>query len=218
MKKYYICIKYNMNSQQGGKSKSSKSKSKKGGNFLGSVSELFVPTGWETFATTAGLFALDRADAALRRGKSTKNSAKKGGMRGGDALSIYKEFLKNINYSSNQPQIFSNLTDKELDLRRSLRQSFEVSRSLGLGNQLSSNQIESTITDMIKKAQQEVNFIPRSFYITKFKNSYKKHKNGNNSNKNYEKDFRDILSTKFKLPNKEIEEFVSKFKSAVDNS
>ena len=71
-----------MNSQQGGKSKSSKSKSKKGGNFLGSVSELFVPTGWETFATTAGLFALDRADAALRRGKS---SAKKGGnkMRGG---------------------------------------------------------------------------------------------------------------------------------------
>jgi hypothetical protein len=71
---------------------------------------------------------------------------------------------------------------------------------------------------MIKKAQQEVNFIPISFYITKFKNSYKKHKNGNNSNKNYEKDFRDILSTKFKLPNKEIEEFVSKFKSAVDNS
>jgi hypothetical protein len=71
-----------MNSQQGRKSKSSKSKSKKGGNFLGSVSELFVPTGWETFATTAGLFALDRADAALRRGKS---SAKKGGsnMRGG---------------------------------------------------------------------------------------------------------------------------------------
>lgn len=69
-----------MNSQQGGKSKSSKIK--KGGNFLGSVSELFVPTGWETFATTASLFALDRADAALRRGKS---SSKKSGsnMRGG---------------------------------------------------------------------------------------------------------------------------------------
>ena len=66
-----------MNSQQGGKSKSSKSKSKKGGNFLGSVSELFVPTGWETFATTAGLFALDRADAALRRGKSEKSVLRK---------------------------------------------------------------------------------------------------------------------------------------------
>jgi len=67
-----------MNLQQGGKSKSSKSsktsKSKKGGNFLGSVSELFVPTGWENFATAAGLLAIDRADAAFRR---SRNSTKK---------------------------------------------------------------------------------------------------------------------------------------------
>jgi hypothetical protein len=70
-----------MNLQQGGKSKSSKSsktsktsKSKKGGNFLGSVSELFVPTGWENFATAAGLLAIDRADAAFRR---SRNSSKK---------------------------------------------------------------------------------------------------------------------------------------------
>jgi hypothetical protein len=78
-KNYYICLKYNMNSSHyGGKSKSSKSK--KGGNFLGDVGELVAPTGWESFATTAGLFALDRADAALRRGKSEKSSAvKKGG-------------------------------------------------------------------------------------------------------------------------------------------
>ena len=64
-------------SQKGGKSKSSKSsssKSKKGGNFLGSVSELFVPTGWESFATAAGLLAIDRADAAFRR---SRNSSKK---------------------------------------------------------------------------------------------------------------------------------------------
>lgn len=62
-------------SQNGGKSKSSKSsKSKKGGNFLGSVSELFVPTGWENFATAAGLLAIDRADAAFRR---SRNSSKK---------------------------------------------------------------------------------------------------------------------------------------------
>ena len=64
-------------SQKSGKSKSSQSsqsKSKKGGNFLGSVSELFVPTGWENFATAAGLLALDRADAAFRR---SRNSSKK---------------------------------------------------------------------------------------------------------------------------------------------
>jgi hypothetical protein len=64
-------------SQKGGKSKSSRSsssKSKKGGNFLGSVSELFVPTGWESFATAAGLLAIDRVDAAFRR---SRNSSKK---------------------------------------------------------------------------------------------------------------------------------------------
>ena len=71
-------------SQKGGKSKSSKSsssKSKKGGNFLGSVSELFVPTGWESFATAAGLLAIDRADAAFRR---SRNSSKK--QKGGSDL------------------------------------------------------------------------------------------------------------------------------------
>ena len=58
-----------------------KSSSKKGGNFLGAVGDLVAPTGWGPFATAAGLLALDRADAALRRGKSTKSSAKK--MSGG---------------------------------------------------------------------------------------------------------------------------------------
>ena len=68
-------------SQNGGKSKSSKSsssRSKKGGNFLGSVSELFVPTGWESFATAAGLLAIDRADAAFRRSRNS-NKKQKGG-------------------------------------------------------------------------------------------------------------------------------------------
>jgi hypothetical protein len=65
------------------KTTTKKSSSKKGGNFLGTVGELVAPSGWETFATTAGLFALDRADSALRRGKKTKSSAKKVGMRGG---------------------------------------------------------------------------------------------------------------------------------------
>lgn len=66
-----------MNSSHNGvKSKTSKTsktssspKSKKGGNFLGTVGELVAQSGWETFATAAGLLALDRVDAALRRGK-----------------------------------------------------------------------------------------------------------------------------------------------------
>jgi hypothetical protein len=68
-------------SQNGGKSKSSRSsssKSKKGGNFLGSVSELFVPTGWENFAAAAGLLAIDRADAAFRRGRNSSKKQKGG--------------------------------------------------------------------------------------------------------------------------------------------
>jgi hypothetical protein len=68
-------------SQNGGKSKSSKSsssKSKKGGNFLGSVSELFVPTGWESFATAAGLLAADRAAASFRKSRNS-NKKQKGG-------------------------------------------------------------------------------------------------------------------------------------------
>ena len=80
-------------SQKGGKSKSSKSsssKSKKGGNFLGSVSELFVPTGWESFATAAGLLAAERAAAAFRKGR---NSSKK--QKGGADLDAH-ESLDNM--------------------------------------------------------------------------------------------------------------------------
>ena len=65
-------------SQKGGKSKSSSSKSKKGGNFLGSVSELFVPTGWESFATAAGLLAAERAAAAFRTGRNSSKKQKGG--------------------------------------------------------------------------------------------------------------------------------------------
>jgi hypothetical protein len=68
----------------GTKTTKSKTSTKKGGNFLGTVGDLVAPTGWGPFATAAALVGLDRVDAALRRGKSTKSSAKKGGMRGGD--------------------------------------------------------------------------------------------------------------------------------------
>jgi hypothetical protein len=78
-------------SQKDGKSKSSRStssKSKKGGNFLGSVSELFVPTGWENFATAAGLLAIDRADAAFRR---SRNSSKK--QKGGSDVDGHESYI-----------------------------------------------------------------------------------------------------------------------------
>jgi len=67
---------------EGGKYKKTNSKSssklKKGGNFLGSIGELVAPTGWESFVTTAGLFALDRADASFRRVKKEKKNTMKG--------------------------------------------------------------------------------------------------------------------------------------------
>ena len=78
------------------KTTTKKSSSKKGGNFLGAVGDLVAPTGWGPFATAAGLLALDRADAALRRGKSVKNSAKKGGMRGGFTIEHLQKIQKNF--------------------------------------------------------------------------------------------------------------------------
>ena len=63
--------------------KTTKSKTpKKGGNFLGSIGELVAPTGWGSFATAAALVGIDQASTALRRGKSEKSSAKKGGAPG----------------------------------------------------------------------------------------------------------------------------------------
>ena len=61
-------------------------KAKKGGNFLGTVSELFAPAGWENFVTAAGLLALDRTDNYLRKSKDSKKQ------RGGeDAMTMEEE-------------------------------------------------------------------------------------------------------------------------------
>lgn len=54
------------------KKSSGKKKTKKGGNFLGTVSELFAPAGWENFVTAAGLLALDRTDNYIRKSKDSK--------------------------------------------------------------------------------------------------------------------------------------------------
>ena len=88
-------------SQKGGKSKSSKnssSKSKKGGNFLGSVSELFVPTGWESFATAAGLLAIDRADAAFRRSRNSSKKQKGGAdLDGHESIENMEQMMDSMN-------------------------------------------------------------------------------------------------------------------------
>jgi hypothetical protein len=82
------------------KSTTTRSKSKaKGGNFLGTVGDLVAPTGWGPFATAAGLLALDRADAALRRGTKEKKEKMEGGkkMKGGEMTCVWEpqEFTSN---------------------------------------------------------------------------------------------------------------------------
>ena len=79
------------------KSTTARSKAK-GGNFLGAVGDLVAPTGWGPFATAAGLFALDRADAALRRGTKEKKEKMKGGkkMKGGLCQESAKGKIKQI--------------------------------------------------------------------------------------------------------------------------
>ena len=98
------------------KTTKSKSSSKKGGNFLGTVGDLVAPTGWGPFATAAALVGLDRVDAALRRGKSTKSSAKKGGMRGGTIIrdNLHKIFLKKLNEAMNAQQKTTNKNREEI--------------------------------------------------------------------------------------------------------
>ena len=129
-----------MNSlQKAGKSKSSRSK--KGGNFLGTVGDLVAPTGWGSFATAAALVGIDQVDSALRRKKSEKSSVKKGGMRGGtpeeDALIVLQNnrwltnaFLRLYKHAytledqaaSDLRSKLNNLIDKEIKYRESLLQ------------------------------------------------------------------------------------------------
>jgi hypothetical protein len=127
-------------SQKAGKSKSSKTK--KGGNFLGAIGDLVAPTGWGSFATAAVLVGMDQADSALRRKKSEKSSAKKGGMRGGtpekealivmqNNLSLTNKFLRLYNHAytledkaaSDELRLkLNNLIEKEIKYRKELLQ------------------------------------------------------------------------------------------------
>jgi hypothetical protein len=150
--------------KKGGESLSSKkSSSKKGGNFLGSVGELVAPSGWETFATTAGLFALDRADSAFRRGKSTKSSAKKGGMSGGNPIKSIKELNR----------------DTFLDSRgfRKLKGSKPNTRQATL-NEIAKQKLELAIEEESKFGSYPTDF-PNSY--SSFSNRQKTVRNPNNN-------------------------------------
>lgn len=63
--------------------KTTKSRSKKGGNFLGSVGDLVAPTGWGSFATAAGLLALDGLDSTYRRSSKKEKTGEVKKMKGG---------------------------------------------------------------------------------------------------------------------------------------
>jgi hypothetical protein len=82
------------------------SKTKKGGNFLGSVSDLFVPVGWENFATAAGLFAIDRADAAFRRSRNS-NKKQKGGadMDGHETLENMEHMMEGLEAEGSESEM-----------------------------------------------------------------------------------------------------------------
>jgi hypothetical protein len=102
------------------KSTTTRSKSKaKGGNFLGTVGDLVAPTGWGPFATAAGLLALDRVDAALRRGTKEKKEKMKGGkksekkMKGGE-MTCAAETLPTNNYNEKIYKVCCDHNGKEL--------------------------------------------------------------------------------------------------------
>jgi hypothetical protein len=93
--------------------KSTKTRSKaKGGNFLGAVGDLVAPTGWGPFATAAGLLALDRADAALRRGTKEKKEKMKGGkkMKGGNCDSMSNKIHESL-VTVKRPDALNNKND-----------------------------------------------------------------------------------------------------------
>jgi hypothetical protein len=133
----------------GSKTTKSKTGSKKGGNFLGAVGDLVAPTGWGPFATAAALVGLDRVDAALRRGKSTKSSAKKGGMRGEGETPV-DEYIENYKGYLLQYPEFQNSLEKTTLLNEDLRYLEETYFSTLSDKKLLANEL--------KKLKNSVNF------------------------------------------------------------
>jgi hypothetical protein len=58
---------------------------------------LFVPTGWESFATAAGLLAAERAAAAFRKGRNSSKKQKGGAdMDGHESLENMDRLMESM--------------------------------------------------------------------------------------------------------------------------
>jgi len=127
--------------------------SKKGGNFLGAVGELVAPTGWESFATTAGLFAIDRADAALRRGKEKAAKEKKGGKKMSGGMFVYNASGNRVNHWG-EPQSKKERLEGLYRSIRTLPRNSENSTRLSKQISILEEEIEQ---NRIRKEQKEAN-------------------------------------------------------------
>jgi len=119
--------------------KNTKTRSKaKGGNFLGSVGDLVAPNGWGPFATAAGLLALDRVDAALRRGTKEKKEKMKGGECEKMPGQIDQILIGTINNNGvKSGNIFSYITNSNVDSLKKyhkLKQNFDWNNEKGSQN------------------------------------------------------------------------------------
>ena len=114
-----------------------------------------APTGWGSFATAAGLLAVNRAAATLRKGKSEKSSAKKGGstMSGGAegnldenifdllaekeshfAVSISK--MSNIDKNTQFAHYFNKINDEILKRQNLLKSTYSVNNTNKLNEEI----------------------------------------------------------------------------------
>jgi len=88
-------------------SKTTKPRSKKGGNFLGSVGDLVAPTGWGSFTTAAGLLALGGLDSTYRKGSKKEKTGEVKKMKGGDCGAMKNKSILNT-IASIKPGNYSN--------------------------------------------------------------------------------------------------------------
>ena len=159
------------------KTSAKKSGSKKGGNFLGAVGDLVAPAGWGSFATAAALVGIDQADAAFRRRKSGKSSAKKGGMEGGapknsnlklklngadkeakEILNKNEEFLRELFNRYSRIPLESRIENAVVNIDIMLEQ--EINKRKELLSRVSDSNIQRRLNESITKIDQKLSEEP----------------------------------------------------------
>jgi hypothetical protein len=166
------------------KTSAKKSGSKKGGNFLGAVGDLVAPAGWGSFATAAALVGIDQADAAFRRKKSGKSSAKKGGMKDGthttnlrkkypytllplygpdeeakEILNKNEEFLRELFNRYSRIPLESRIENEEVNIDTMLEQ--EKNKREALLKRVSDSNIQRRLKRSIIRIQQQLDKTPK---------------------------------------------------------